>query len=51
MPAGTRSAIAMLTDFFAAADIEATARRTGFVNARRRSRANSFWPRDIWNVE
>ena len=31
MPAGTRSAIAMLTDFFAAADIEATARRTGFV--------------------
>ena len=31
MPAGTRSAIAMLTDFFAADDIEATARRTGFV--------------------
>jgi hypothetical protein len=31
MPARTRSAIAMLTDFFAADDIEATARRTGFV--------------------
>ena len=31
MPAGTRSAIAMLIDFFAADDIEATARRTGFV--------------------
>ena len=31
MPAGTRSAIAMLTDFFVADDIEATARRTGFV--------------------
>ena len=31
MPAGTRSAVAMLTDFFAADDIEATARRTGFV--------------------
>ena len=31
MPACTRSAVAMLTDFFAADDIEATARRTGFV--------------------
>jgi hypothetical protein len=31
MPAGTRSAIAMFTDFFAADAIEATARRTGFV--------------------
>ena len=31
MPARTRSAIAMVTDFFAADDIEATARRTGFV--------------------
>ena len=31
MPARTRSVIAMLTDFFAADDIEATARRTGFV--------------------
>src|SRR4249920_1459837 len=31
MPAGTRSAIAMLTDFFVADDSEATARRTGFV--------------------
>lgn len=31
MPAGTRSALAMLTDFFVADDIEATARRTGFV--------------------
>jgi len=31
MPAGTRSAIAMLTDFFVADDIEATARRMGFV--------------------
>ena len=31
MPAGTRSAIAMLTDFFVADDLEATARRTGFV--------------------
>ncbi len=31
MPAGTRSAIAMFTDFFVADDIEATARRTGFV--------------------
>ena len=31
MPAGTRSAIAMLTAFFAADDSEATARRTGFV--------------------
>jgi hypothetical protein len=31
MPAGTRSAVAMLTDFLAADDIEATARRTGFV--------------------
>jgi hypothetical protein len=31
MPASTRSAVAMLTDFLAADDIEATARRTGFV--------------------
>ena len=31
MPACTRSAVAMLTDFFAADDIEASARRTGFV--------------------
>src|SRR2546427_4311891 len=31
MPACPRSAIAMLTDFFTADDIEATARRTGFV--------------------
>src|SRR5215467_6435078 len=31
MTACTRSAIAMLTDFFTADDIEATARRTGFV--------------------
>jgi hypothetical protein len=31
MPACTPSAVAMLTDFFAADDIEATARRTGFV--------------------
>jgi hypothetical protein len=31
MPACTRSAISMLTDFFASDDIEATARRTGFV--------------------
>jgi hypothetical protein len=31
MPARTRSAIAMVTDFFTADDIEATARRTGFV--------------------
>jgi len=31
MPAGTRSAVAMFTDFCAADDSEATARRTGFV--------------------
>src|SRR5688572_18647141 len=31
MPACTRSALAMFTDFFASDDIEATARRTGFV--------------------
>jgi Transposase DDE domain len=31
MTACTRSALAMLTDFFASDDIEATARRTGFV--------------------
>ena len=31
MTACTRSALAMLTDFFASNDIEATARRTGFV--------------------
>ena len=31
MSACPRSAIAMLTDFFASDDIEATARRTGFV--------------------
>jgi hypothetical protein len=31
MPACTRSAVSMLTDFFASDDIEATARRTGFV--------------------
>jgi hypothetical protein len=31
MPACTRSAVTMLTDFFAADDSEATARRTGFV--------------------
>ncbi|HZD95311.1 MAG TPA: IS4 family transposase, partial [Candidatus Sulfotelmatobacter sp.] len=31
MPAGIRSAVAMLTDFFIADEIEATARRTGFV--------------------
>jgi hypothetical protein len=31
MPACTRNAVTMLTDFFAADDIEATARRTGFV--------------------
>src|SRR2546425_7235573 len=31
MTASTRSAVSMLTDFFASDDIEATARRTGFV--------------------
>lgn len=31
MTACTRSALAMLTDFFSSDDIEATARRTGFV--------------------
>lgn len=31
MPACIRSAVSMLTDFFASDDIEATARRTGFV--------------------
>jgi Transposase DDE domain len=31
MPAGTRNAVTMFTDVFAADDIEATARRTGFV--------------------
>lgn len=31
MPACTRSVVSMLTDFFASDDIEATARRTGFV--------------------
>lgn len=31
MPACTRSALAILTDFFSSDDIEATARRTGFV--------------------
>lgn len=31
MPAYTRSAVTMLTDFFAADDSEATARRTSFV--------------------
>src|SRR5262245_58933728 len=31
MTACTRSAVAMLTDFFSSDDIEATARRTGFV--------------------
>ena len=31
MTAGTRSAVSMLTDFFSSDDIEATARRTGFV--------------------
>ena len=31
MTASTRSAVSMVTDFFAADDIEATARRTGFV--------------------
>ena len=31
MPTCTRSALSMLTDFFASNDIEATARRTGFV--------------------
>jgi hypothetical protein len=31
MPACTRDAVAMLTDFFTSDDIEATARRTGFV--------------------
>ena len=31
MTACTRSAVAMLTDFFASDDIEAAARRTGFV--------------------
>ncbi len=31
MPAGICSAVSMLTDFFASDDIEATARRTGFV--------------------
>jgi hypothetical protein len=31
MSACTRSAVSMLTDFFASGDIEATARRTGFV--------------------
>jgi hypothetical protein len=32
MPACTRRAIALFTDFCAADDIEATARRTGFVH-------------------
>src|SRR5437773_3889273 len=31
MTASTRSAVSMLTDFFASDDIEAAARRTGFV--------------------
>src|SRR5437870_12861425 len=31
MTASTRSAVSMLTDFFASDDFEATARRTGFV--------------------
>jgi Transposase DDE domain len=31
MPACTRSAVSMVTDFFTSDDIEATARRTGFV--------------------
>src|SRR5439155_26097666 len=31
MTASTRSAVSMLTDFFASDDIEATARRSGFV--------------------
>jgi hypothetical protein len=31
MPACTRCAVSMLTDFFTSYDIEATARRTGFV--------------------
>src|ERR671925_1882508 len=31
MTASTHSAVSMLTDFFASDDIEATARRTGFV--------------------
>ena len=31
MTASTRSAVAMFTDFFASDDIEAAARRTGFV--------------------
>jgi hypothetical protein len=31
MTACTRSAVAMFTDFFASDDIEAAARRTGFV--------------------
>ena len=31
MPACTRSAISIITEFFTSDDIEATARRTGFV--------------------
>lgn len=42
MPAGTRSALAMFTDFFAADDIETPARRTGFVQRTSKSTGKLF---------
>jgi len=40
----TPSALAMLTEFFAADDIEHTARRTGFVKRASKIRGRFFWP-------
>ena len=42
LPAGTRRAIALVTAFFAADDLEATARRTGFVQRTSQSTGPRF---------
>ncbi len=52
MPADTCSAVAMLTDFFATDDIEATARRTGFVQRTSKTDGHTLsGPDDLWGLE
>ena len=52
MTACTRSAVALLTDFFSSDDIEATARRTGLVKRAAKSTGKIFLalvPCGVWN--
>ena len=50
MTASTRSAVSMLTDFFASDDIEATARRTGFVKRTSKITGKIFLARVTFGV-